>query len=71
MSSLEREMKDRIEDRRDLLEKVKDKIEDEKEALQTLTMTVEQKEYVTDTEPLNCIWLNSTLYLTAAMLMSS
>ena len=44
MSSLEREMKERIEDKRDLLEKVKDKLEDEKEALQTLALAVEQKE---------------------------
>ena len=44
MSSLEREMKERLEGRRDLLDKVKDKIEDEKEALQTLSIAVEQKE---------------------------
>ncbi|KAF6026022.1 CNTRL [Bugula neritina] len=44
MSSLEREVKERLENRKELLEKVKDKIEDEKEALQTLTIATEQKE---------------------------
>jgi len=46
MSSLEREVKERLENRKELLEKVKDKIEDEKEALQTLTIATEQKECV-------------------------
>lgn len=39
-------MKERLENRKDLLDKVKDKIEDEKETLQGLTIAVEQKEWV-------------------------
>ncbi|XP_067941683.1 centriolin-like [Watersipora subatra] len=44
LSSIEREMKERLEGRKDLLDKVKDKIDDEKETLQMLTIAVEQKE---------------------------
>ena len=44
MSQIEREMKERLEGRRDLLDKVKEKIEAEKEALQTLSIANDQKE---------------------------
>jgi len=37
-------MKERLEGRRDLLDKVKEKIEAEKEALQTLSIANDQKE---------------------------
>lgn len=55
MSQIEREMKERLEGRRDLLDKVKEKIEAEKEALQTLSIANDQKEWVTVTEMVTMI----------------
>lgn len=46
MAHIEKEMKDRLENRKDLLDKIKDRIEDEKETLQGLTIAAEQKECV-------------------------